>query len=70
MGWDYAISWLIILPFELTAASITIQYWETNLNIGIFIGAFLVILSIVQIFGVRGFGEGKNSSPQLEGLDI
>lgn len=65
MGWDYAISWLIILPFELTAASITIEYWQTGLNLGIFIAIFLVILSLIQLFGVRGYGEGK-TSPQLE----
>lgn len=36
MGWDYAISWLTILPFELVAASITIQYWRDDLNMGEF----------------------------------
>lgn len=37
MGWDYAISWLTILPFELVAASITIQYWRDDLNMGEFL---------------------------------
>ncbi|KAJ5096940.1 hypothetical protein N7456_007661 [Penicillium angulare] len=57
VGWDYAISWLIMLPFELTAASITIRYWRDDLNIGIWIAVFLVVLSCIQIFGVRGYGE-------------
>jgi amino acid transporter len=60
MGWDYAINWLVILPFELTAAGITIRYWRDDLNIGIWIAVFLVILSAIQIFGVRGYGEGEN----------
>jgi len=34
MGWDYAIQWLTILPFEITAAGITIDYWHTY-NIGV-----------------------------------
>ena len=59
MGWDYAINWLVILPFELTAAGITIRYWREDLNVGIWIAVFLVILSAIQIFGVRGYGEGK-----------
>lgn len=59
VGWDYAISWLIMLPFELTAASITIKYWRDDLNAGIFIAAFLVILIAIQFFGVKGYGEGK-----------
>jgi len=58
IGWDYAIGWLTILPFEITAAGITIQFWRDDLNIGIWIAVFLVILSIIQIFGVRGYGEG------------
>ncbi|KAJ5915517.1 hypothetical protein N7466_011450 [Penicillium verhagenii] len=57
VGWDYALNWLVILPFELTAASITIQYWRDDLNIGIWIAVFLVVLSAIQIFGVRGYGE-------------
>jgi hypothetical protein len=34
MGWDYAIQWLTILPFEITAAGITIDYWK-HYNIGV-----------------------------------
>lgn len=34
MGWDYALSWLTVLPFELVAASITISYWRDDLNMG------------------------------------
>jgi len=58
-GWDYAIQWLIILPFELTAASLTLAYWQgaRDVNVGVWIAVFLVALSAVQIFGVRGFGE-------------
>ncbi|ORY13948.1 high-affinity amino acid transporter [Clohesyomyces aquaticus] len=56
MGWDYAIQWLTILPFEITAAGLTIDYWHTY-NIGIWIAVFLTILSVIQFFGVRGYGE-------------
>ncbi|KAH8890922.1 amino-acid permease inda1 [Thozetella sp. PMI_491] len=57
MGWDYAISWLTILPFELTAASITIQFWREDINVGVWITVFLIILAGIQVFGVRGYGE-------------
>ncbi|KAJ5209272.1 hypothetical protein N7449_003651 [Penicillium cf. viridicatum] len=57
VGWDYAIGWLIILPFELTAASLTIQYWSETLNSGIWVAVFLVVLIAIQFFGVRGYGE-------------
>ncbi|KAH9211829.1 amino-acid permease inda1 [Leptodontidium sp. 2 PMI_412] len=57
VGWDYALGWLTVLPFELTAAGITIRFWREDLNIGIWIAIFLTFLIVVQIFGVRGFGE-------------
>lgn len=62
MGWDYAINWLVILPFEITAAGLTINYWRDDLNIGIWIAVSLVVLSAIQIFGVRGYGEGRTAS--------
>jgi yeast amino acid transporter len=59
MGWDYAIQWLTILPFEITAAGLTIDFWRPDINIGVWIAVFLIALSIIQIFGVRGYGEGE-----------
>ncbi|PMD39324.1 amino-acid permease inda1 [Hyaloscypha variabilis F] len=57
VGWDYAIGWLTVLPFELTAAGITIRFWRDDLNVGIWIAVFLFLLCVIQIFGVRGYGE-------------
>lgn len=54
---DYALSWLTILPFELIAASITISFWREDLNAGIWVTVFLVVISMIQVFGVRGYGE-------------
>lgn len=62
MGWDYAIGWLTVLPFEITAAGITISFWK-ELNIGIWIAVFLFLLCVVQFFGVRGYGEGEFIGP-------
>ena len=45
------------MPFEITAAGITIQFWNDSINIGVWIAVFLTVLSIIQIFGVRGYGE-------------
>ena len=57
VGWDYALTWLTVLPFELTAASITIEFWRTDINVGVWITVFLVVLTAIQFFGVRGYGE-------------
>lgn len=62
MGWDYVFGWLVILPFELIAAGVTIQYWRTDINIGVWITVFLLVLVFIQLFGVRGYGEGQSNS--------
>ena len=60
MGWDYALGWLTVLPFEITAAGITISFWK-EINIGVWIAVFLFLLCVVQFFGVRGYGESEFS---------
>ncbi|KAI0969435.1 amino acid permease [Xylaria arbuscula] len=56
-GWEYAIGWLTVLPFELIAASGTIKFWREDINSAVWITVFLVVLVLIQVFGVRGYGE-------------
>jgi len=55
IGWLYAISWMLTLPFEITAASLTVQYWSTTFNPAYLVTIYLVALIIIQVFGVRGW---------------
>ncbi|GME33919.1 Amino acid permease [Neofusicoccum parvum] len=59
MGWEYSIGWMVTLPFEITAAGITIEFWRDRdeINPGVWCALFMVALIIIQIFGVRGYGE-------------
>ena len=64
MGWNYAMSWLVVFPFELIAASVTIRFWTGNdvnenasVSDGVWIAVFLVIIIFVNVFGIRGYGE-------------
>jgi len=59
IGWDYAVAWLTVLPFELTTAAITIGFWNTSINMAAWVSIFLVLLIVIQVFGVRGYGEGQ-----------
>ncbi|TVY17928.1 putative amino-acid permease [Lachnellula arida] len=64
MGWNYALNWLVVLPFELTTAGITIAFWtdpndtgNPSINVGVWITIFLVLVCAIQFFGVKGYGE-------------
>ncbi|KAK6383069.1 hypothetical protein LTS17_003739 [Exophiala oligosperma] len=58
-GWEYAISWLTVLPFEISAACNIIHYWpgSDGINNSAWIVPLLVALVAIQFFGVRGYGE-------------
>jgi amino acid transporter len=58
-GWQYAISWLTVLPFEISAACNIIHFWSGSegINNSAWIVPLLVALVVIQIFGVKGYGE-------------
>ncbi|OCK73700.1 hypothetical protein K432DRAFT_339938 [Lepidopterella palustris CBS 459.81] len=60
-GWQYAISWLTVLPFEISAACNIIHYWpgSEGINNSAWIVPLLVALVAIQFFGVKGYGEAS-----------
>lgn len=59
MGWNYAIQWLIVLPLEIVAASLTVGYWNSQISRSVFVTIFLVTIIIINLFGVKGYGEAE-----------
>jgi len=51
--------WLVVLPLEIIAASITIDYWNDRLDHAIFVSIFLVVIIGINMFGVKGYGEAE-----------
>ncbi|PBP27218.1 hypothetical protein BUE80_DR001933 [Diplocarpon rosae] len=61
MGWNYAMQWLCVLPLEVIAASITINYWDTEQEYkhSIFVTIFLALIITINMCGVKGYGEAE-----------
>ncbi len=57
MGWNYVFQWAIVLPLELTVFGITVQYWNQDISVAVWITVFLVAIIIVNVFGTLGFAE-------------
>lgn len=57
--YSYALQWLIVLPLEIIAASITITYWDGRITKAIFVTIFLVGIIAINLFGVKGYGEAE-----------
>lgn len=59
VGWNYFMQFLVLLPLELVAASISIQYWNQSLNPVIFVAIFWAFIFFVTMTGVKWFGEAE-----------
>lgn len=57
MGWNYVMQWAVVLPLELTVCSFTIGYWNTDINVAVWITVFFLAIVIVNIFGALGYAE-------------
>lgn len=54
-GWNYAIFWVVVMPLELVAASLAINFWHLNINSVVWIAIFYVVIITLNLFGTAGF---------------
>ena len=59
MGWNYALQWLVVLPLEIVSASITVDFWDSNISNAAWVTLFLVLIISINFFGVKGYGEAE-----------
>ncbi|KAH8714573.1 amino acid permease/ SLC12A domain-containing protein [Ilyonectria robusta] len=59
MGWNYCLQWLFVLPLEIIAAAYTISYWNENISKALFVAIFLLAIIIINLFGVKAYGEAE-----------
>jgi yeast amino acid transporter len=59
LGWTYWIKYIILVPNQLTAASLVIQFWipHEKVNPAVFITIFLFTIVFINYFGIKYFGE-------------
>lgn len=57
MGYLYWYSLGILVPYEVTAASLVIGYWDSNIHIGVWITIMLVVIVALNFLPVKFYGE-------------
>lgn len=50
---------MIIFPFELTAAGLTVRFWNSDISNAVFITLFWTAVVAINLMGVRGYGEAE-----------
>ncbi|CAG8977905.1 hypothetical protein HYALB_00001783 [Hymenoscyphus albidus] len=57
MGWLYFYSLGILVPYEITAAGLVIDYWDSPVNIGVWITIFIIVIVGLNTLPVQYYGE-------------
>ncbi|KAM5541210.1 hypothetical protein V8D89_005139 [Ganoderma adspersum] len=60
LGWAAWYHWSVVLPAEITAAAVVIEYWNAGIAKGIIVavsGVFLLIATMVNCFPSRVYGQ-------------
>ena len=58
--YSYAMQWLVVLPLEIVAASITIEFWNHGkISNAAWVVIFYALIVSINMFGVRGYGEAE-----------
>lgn len=59
VAWNYFLQFLVLLPLELVAGSITMNFWNTNVNPDVWVLIFYIVVASINFFGVRIYGEAE-----------
>jgi len=59
MGWNYWYNWVIVLPAELSAASILISFWNKTINGAVWITVCMVVVVAINLMGAGIYGEAE-----------
>ncbi|CCD24530.1 histidine permease NDAI_0D02160 [Naumovozyma dairenensis CBS 421] len=54
---NYLAQWLVLLPLELVAASMTIKYWNDTINSDAWVAIFYAVIAFANMLEVKSFGE-------------
>lgn len=55
----YICQWYFVLPIELIASAMTVQFWSTKIDPVVWVAVFYVVVVSINLVGIRGFGEAE-----------
>ncbi|KAJ3855752.1 amino acid permease [Lentinula lateritia] len=71
MGWNYWYNWTIILPAELSAAAVLINYWNQNTQLNYaWITICLLVVVAINLCGAGVYGEAEFIFASIKVLTI
>ncbi|CAL1705952.1 unnamed protein product [Somion occarium] len=59
LGWNYWYNWTVILPAEISAAAVIVNFWDKSVNNAVWITVFLIVVILINILGAGAYGEAE-----------
>ncbi|KAF7331870.1 Amino acid permease [Mycena kentingensis (nom. inval.)] len=59
MGWNYWYNWTIVLPAEISAAAILINFWNKTVNNAVWMTIVLLVVVGINMCGAGAYGEAE-----------
>jgi amino acid transporter len=66
MGWNYWYAYSILVPFEITVATLVIRYWNPPVHDAVFISILFVIIVTLNYLPVGNAGEAEFAFSSLK----
>ncbi|KAH9968928.1 amino acid permease [Russula dissimulans] len=71
MGWNYWYNWTIVLPAELSAAAVLIDFWDKNTKVNsAWVSICLVVVVAINFMGAGAYGEAEFIFASIKVLTI
>lgn len=61
MGWCYWYNWVILLPAELSAASVLVNFWDKDTKLN----ALWIVICIIVVVVINFLGAGTTLCPSV-----
>ncbi|KAL3420651.1 amino acid permease [Phlyctema vagabunda] len=58
-GYNFFVFEAALVPFEVVACNVIIQYWSTSVPVGVIIAIVLVCYAVINLFAVKWYGESE-----------
>lgn len=58
-GWNFFVLIAVLIPFEVVACNLLINYWTSSIHVGIIAAVILIIYTSINLFAVKWYGESE-----------
>lgn len=59
MGWNYWYNWTLVLPAEISAAAVLVNYWNKDVNDAAWITICILVVISINMCGAGVYGEAE-----------